>query len=70
MRKEKEKKRKEKKKKKEREEKKKKKVGGLRIQYMFFNSGKAQKKVRDAEPTLLVGMQFNGGIIPLVCFVT
>jgi hypothetical protein len=37
---------------------------------MFFNSGKAQKKVRDAEPTLLVGMQFNGGIIPLVCFVT
>jgi len=37
---------------------------------MFFNSGKAQKKVRDAELTLLVGMQFNGGIIPLVCFVT
>ena len=69
MRKEKEKKRKEKKKKRK-GKKKKKKVGGLRIQYMFFNSGKAQKKVRDAEPTLLVGMQFNGGIIPLVCFVT
>ena len=64
----KEKKRKEKKRK--RKGKEKKKVGGLRIQYMFFNRGKAQKKVRDVEPTLLVGMQFNDGIIPLVCFVT
>ena len=62
-------KRKEKKRKKEkRKGKEKKKVGGLRIQYMFFNGGKAQKKVRDAEPTLLVGMQFNDVIIPLVCF--
>ena len=67
MRKEKEKKRK--KKKKEREGKKESRWPE-RIQYMFFNSGKAQKKVRDVEPTLLVGMQFNDGIIPLVCFVT
>jgi hypothetical protein len=36
-----------------RRKKEKKEVGGLRIQYMFFSSGKAQKKVRDVEPTLL-----------------
>ena len=63
-------KKKEKRKKEKRRKKEKKEVGGLRIQYMYFSSGKAQKKVRDVEPTLLVGMQFNDGIIPLVCFVT
>ena len=47
------KKRKKEKKKKKRRKKEKKEVGGLRIQYMFFSSGKAQKKVRDVEPTLL-----------------
>ena len=46
-----EKKKKRKEKKRKRKGKEKKKVGGLRIQYMFFNSGKAQKKIRDAEPT-------------------